>query len=126
MGEISIRIIAAIRFSGQFGCAADPQTAYLRSFSLFLLYTTDNGGTKTARSFVITAKEQGGYKRCGHDFGIAHLALRIFEMVHSFQKIVTQAINCYNLGVQVFLLESSGFGTYNFTRRHMDFFRSSR
>jgi hypothetical protein len=71
---------------------------------------------KAARSFVIPTKEQGSYEGRGHYFGIAHLTLRIFDMIHSFQKIITQAINCYNLGVHVFLLESSGLGSYNFTR----------
>jgi hypothetical protein len=42
-------------------------------------------------------------------------------MVKCFQHIVTQAINCYNSGVHVFLLASCGLVTNNFTRRYMDF-----
>jgi len=62
-----------------------------------------------ASLLVVSAKEQSGNNRSSHDFCIAHPALWIFVMVKCFQKVVTQAINCYNLGVHVFLLAKFWF-----------------
>jgi len=34
-----------------------------------------------------------------HHFGVAHLALRVFSMMHGLEHIVTQAIHDYNLNL---------------------------
>jgi hypothetical protein len=75
---------------------------------------------KLAGVFEVPGKTQCGDNRSGHDFCISHLALWIFVMSHSFEHIVTQAKDCYNLVVHVFSWVSRGLGTNNFTRKHMD------
>src|SRR4030067_334137 len=57
----------------------------------------------SASFLQIPAIIQSRHDRSGHDFRIRHLTLRIISMVKRFQHIVTQAINCYNSGVHVFL-----------------------
>lgn len=73
-------------------------------------------GQGVARSFKVPGKKQGGHKHGGHDLRIAHLTLGIFVMVKSFQHVVTQTINRYNLGVQGFTCKWFGFVTHQFTR----------
>jgi len=46
---------------------------------------------------------KAGNKKAGGKILIRHLALGIISMMKGFQHIVTQAINCYNSGVHVFL-----------------------
>ena len=42
-------------------------------------------------------------------------------VMQGFQHIVTQAKDCYNLGVHAILGSSFGVSTLNFTRFRMDF-----
>src|ERR1051326_2289105 len=55
---------------------------------------------KRPRLFQVPSKEGRCHNRSGHDFRITHLTLDIFMMMKSFQNIVTNAINGYNLTVQ--------------------------
>lgn len=76
---------------------------------------------KATGGFPVAPKVEHSNDGSRHHFSIAHLALPIFVMVKGFQKVVTQAISCYNLGVNVVSWFCFGFVTFNFTRRHMDF-----
>ena len=74
-----------------------------------------------SRRFEISPEEQCSGNGGGHDFGICHLALRVFGMMQGFQHIVTQAKYCYNLAVYAILRYRLGLVTVNFTRFRMDF-----
>lgn len=76
---------------------------------------------KTSSRFKVAPEVQHGNDCQCHYFCIAHLALPIFVMVKCLQKVVTQAINCYNLVVHVVTWFGFGLVTFNFTRCHMDF-----
>ena len=55
------------------------------------------------RKLKIPSKIQCRYDRSRHYFGVAHLTLRVFMMMKSFQHIIAQAKHCYNLAVHVIL-----------------------
>ena len=73
-------------------------------------------------AFSIAAKVQSRHNRGGHDFGVTHSALRVFGMMQTLQKIITQTINDYNLCVHgVSSLSLYGVVTYNCSRNPVDF-----
>ena len=66
---------------------------------------------KLASHPKVASKVQHRDNRRGHHFCIAQLALSIFDVIQSFQQIVTQAKYEYNLSVHAFLRFCFGLST---------------
>jgi hypothetical protein len=69
----------------------------------------------------VSAKAQGSHDGRGHDLGIRHLTLRVIAIVKSFQHIVTQTKDSYNLSVHRFTCNWYGLVTFPIYTKPMDF-----
>jgi len=55
-------------------------------------------------AFDVAAKAACSHDGCRHHFGVTHLALAVFDVMHRFQQVVAQTVNGYDLGVHERLL----------------------
>jgi len=80
---------------------------------------------KLASHTKVASKVQHRDNRRSHHFCIAQLALSIFDVLQSFQQIVTQARYEYNLSVPAFLRFCFGLSTYTLPENVWEFYRAT-
>src|SRR5215211_3821228 len=87
---------------------------HVRNIPIFIQVLT----SQTKIPFEIQHRNDG----CRYDFGIRHLALRIFRMMQRFEHVIAQTKNNYNLSIHEFFPYFGGRDTPTVTETHGFFY----